>query len=111
MAGPQLCAYFKYGHCKYMSNCRNRHVQDVCDIDKCDGKSCEKRHPKPCRYFQTFGRCKYNPCSYSHVDSLIHVKIGKLESLIDMMRSEIEDLKQSLKMNQEKTKKIGVKSQ
>ena len=46
MAGPQLCAYFKYGHWKYMSNCRNRHVQDVCDIDKCDGKSCEKRRPK-----------------------------------------------------------------
>ena len=94
MAVPQVCIYFKYGHCKYKNNCRNRHIEDLCDTDNCDGRACEKRHPKSCRYFEIFGRCKYNPCSFSHVaGSLVHDKLGKLESLIDVMKHKIDVLK------------------
>ena len=79
----------------------------MCDTDNCDGISCEKRHPKSCRYFEIFGRCKYNPCSYSHVaGSLVYEKLGNLESLVDVMKREINVLKQSLKMNEEKTKEL-----
>ena len=107
MAVPQVCIYFKYGHCKYKNNCRNRHIEDLCDTDNCDGRACEKRHPKSCRYFEIFGRCKYNPCSCSHVaGSLVHDKLGKLESLIDVMKHKIDVLKQSLVMNEEKTKEL-----
>ena len=107
MAVSQVCIYFKYGHCKYKNKCRNNHIEDLCDTDNCDGRSCDKRHPKACRYFEIFGRCKYNPCSYSHVaGSLVHDKLGNLESLINVMKHEIDVLKQSLKMNEEKTKKL-----
>ena len=61
-----VCYYFKYGHCKFQSNCRNKHVEDLCENPSCEIAACEKRHPKKCKYFLNFGRCKFLYCSYKH---------------------------------------------
>ena len=99
MAYPQICVYHKYGYCKFQNSCRNTHEQELCDIENCDGKICDKRHPKPCRYFQNYGRCKFNPCSYSHGDNLEYVKINKLESIVQDMKQEMHEIRQILNLN------------
>ena len=62
-----LCVYHQYGHCRYQARCRNRHIDAVCEDMHCEITNCERRHPLSCKYFETFGRCRFNPCSYAHV--------------------------------------------
>ena len=63
-----VCKYFKFGYCKYQNSCRFKHVDTICDNLRCEIVSCEKRHPKDCKYFREFGRCKFSPCSFKHVN-------------------------------------------
>ena len=68
MASPAvICQFNKFGHCKFGLNCRQEHVNDICDEDSCDASDCLKRHPRPCKYFDLYRRCKFlDFCSFSH---------------------------------------------
>ena len=99
MAHTPPCVYYKYGHCKFQNLCKNNHIHELCDIEDCDGKTCVRRHPKQCRYFLTYGKCKFNPCSYSHRNSPEHEKLKRLEITVDDMKREINELKEALKLN------------
>ena len=109
MANPQHCIYYKYGHCKFQNLCRNNHLQELCDIEHCDGRTCDKRHPKLCRYFQNYGKCKFSPCSYHHGDSLENVKIQKLENVVHDLKREMDELRQTLKLNADKIRDMEMK--
>ena len=62
-----LCFRNKLGYCKFGETCRNRHVDDICETENCDIFSCDKRHPKVCRFVGRFGRCKFlEYCKYDH---------------------------------------------
>ena len=62
MTQAEVCFKFKFGFCKC-----NRHVTFVCDDYKCDVSKCEKRHPKICRYYRDYKRCKFTVgCLYKH---------------------------------------------
>ena len=97
-----LYTYNQFGHCKYLSRCRNRHVDIVCEDKECEMSVCEKRHPLKCKYFENFGRCRFNPCSYLHVDvdtdvkSDVKEKDSNLEKQITDIKSEIEQLRKLL---------------
>ena len=41
----------------------------MCTSDNCEVHKCSLRHPKSCRYYREYGRCKYNPCAFKHKDS------------------------------------------
>ena len=63
----QICYKNKFGYCKYSERCFKRHVTLVCDDAKCEVFKCEKRHPKICRYYRDFRRCKFTVgCKYKH---------------------------------------------
>ena len=65
-----VCKFNKFGYCRYGNSCQHRHIDIICDINSCEILSCEKRHPKKCRYWQDYGRCKFGSyCSYLHVTS------------------------------------------
>ena len=62
-----ICMFYKYGYCKFKTNCKNKHVTQVCDDEKCSQTKCHKRHPRMCRFFFNFGTCKLgNLCAYKH---------------------------------------------
>ena len=91
-----ICRYFKYGHCKYQARCRNRHVESICEDSSCNLILCENRHPVICKFFSTFGRCKYNPCSYKHLEVSTGNTDGKMVLDIETNARDIDVLKNSV---------------
>ena len=66
MAAPTLCLYNKFGYCKFSERCRKHHIYEICENTSCSISECRLRHPKICRYFDNFGRCKFSPCAFKH---------------------------------------------
>ena len=91
MANENICKFNKSGYCKFKTNCKYKHVNVVCDDDKCDQRVCEKRHPRKCKYFTNFGDCKLGPnCAFAHKDNG-KIKMEKLEQKIDELHKIIQD--------------------
>ena len=68
MAANTLCLYNKFGFCKHGDKCRKEHVQEICENNECNQSECRRRHPKECKYFKLYKRCKFNEfCAFSHV--------------------------------------------
>ena len=58
-------------------------VKDLCKMESCDPINCKLRHPRKCKYFETFGNCKFgNYCAYSNLPSEDKGKIKDLEKMI-----------------------------
>jgi hypothetical protein len=117
MATQNVCPYNKYGFCKHREMCRNLHVAEVCESSSCVISSCLLRHPKNCKYYTNYGRCKFDPCAYKHIDNqntferntqeneIIKAKLKHIEEqLKELNEKEIET-----KLNMEKLKKIEEK--
>ena len=83
-----ICMFYKYGFCKFKTNCKNKHVTKVCDDEKCSQSICQKRHPRMCRFFHNYGSCKLGiTCAYSHVRKNGNEKLEKkLDDLIDTIK-------------------------
>ena len=63
----KICFYFDNGFCKYSKSCKFIHPESICGDTKCSRKSCEMRHPKVCRYYQTEYGCKFrDKCLFKH---------------------------------------------
>ena len=61
------CPHFKFGYCRYQSLCRLTHVREICQNKACEIEECDKRHPRICRYWHDYGRCKFSEyCAYRH---------------------------------------------
>ena len=104
-----ICLYNKFGHCRYKDTCRHRHVSIICDTVNCNIALCDKRHPKICRYFLNYGRCKFNPCSYSHIlNDMENEKVAKIQDCIADLKSEIYELKCMITSNSEKLNQMVV---
>ena len=89
-----ICLSSKFGYCKFGNNCDKTHFKDKCENEQCSGHACFKRHPKECFFFKNFGRCKFGSyCSYNHKTT----KEQKLMIEIEMMKSELNTVKQNFK--------------
>ena len=112
-----VCKFFKYGFCKFKSNCRKKHVLEVCDDKECNKSLCIKRHPRPCKYFDNNGFCKLGSiCAYAHnnhkkneiqklelkIDELIQL-VKKKEEVIEQLVHDVKELKEFFndQLNQE----------
>ena len=73
----------------FCDKCRYRHTNEVCGHKKCSVYSCEKRHPRPCKYQRHYGRCKFKTyCSYSHEKQRdIFDNIDKIAQLEQKMKN------------------------
>ena len=108
MSTEPACPYFKYGYCKHGVHCWKPHVETKCESIKCDGRNCEKRHPRVCRFYNDYGRCKFGEsCSYNHVDrndlvleefKLVKVKLNLVEVKITEKNLEIKLLFEKLEL-------------
>ena len=74
-----VCLHNKFGFCKYGEHCRKEHVEVVCENEECTVNECSKRHPRPCKYFREFGKCKFSEiCAFSH-----NVSVDPIERRMD----------------------------
>ena len=66
-ANESLCKFNQSGFCKYKDHCRKQHVMDICPTSMCTNMTCLLRHPKVCKYFLNFRRCKFGEsCAFLH---------------------------------------------
>ena len=62
-----ICLHNKFGFCKHGDKCHKEHVGEICQNERCNVSECQKGHPKDCRYYRQFKRCKFGDfCAYSH---------------------------------------------
>ena len=116
-----VCRYNKFGFCRFKEVCRKRHFSELCVSHECDVSSCEKRHPKKCKYHMQ-RRCKFGlDCMFVHiveqnVDERMDDKVKQLENEIKNKTEEINEqnnkiceleskLEKFLDMNQQMSEK------
>ena len=110
MATATVCLHNKFGHCKYKNLCRLRHVNAVCETESCDVRKCDFRHPKICRFFRDYGRCRFSPCSYQHDGLSSATKcVKEMKDELEKKNEEINELKILLKANVKKLEELTEK--
>ena len=87
-----FCRRNKYGFCKYGDRCHFRHAKQICINSNCDVLSCENRHPRNCKWYQEYNRCKFTTyCKFKHV------KIDSIENLMDKIKENSNELNELAK--------------
>ena len=81
------CMYYKYEFCKFKDHCKRNHYKEKFkDSDKCkDDKVCQKKHPKPCKRYNSDKSCHFgSECAYHHTESVkAKVSTNKIEKKIE----------------------------
>ena len=67
----------------------------MCTNDNCEVHKCSLRHPKSCRYYREYVRCKYDHCAFKHKDSENDFNNLKSENI--SIKEKIEAIDKSLK--------------
>ena len=79
-----VCFFNKYGFCKFRSTCRKYHNMEICLKNGCEVIKCSLRHPKICRFFRDYNRCKFGEwCCFRHV----HKNIESNKEIIDRINN------------------------
>ena len=106
MSANNVCLFYKFGHCKYLETCRKQHVHNICENDSCEITNCEKRHPKICRYYTQYHRCKFSSfCSFSHrISDLPSHEHENVET-----KEKVDELEEKLKEKEEVIQLLKVK--
>ena len=76
------------------------HVNEHCENELCEIRTCRLRHPKPCRYFRDFRRCKFSNCKFKHI--ILEIENDSIEKI----KREHEDIKAKLIVIDQKMKKL-----
>ena len=95
MATQNVCKWNKYGYCKHGDMCRKLHVNDICENSSCKIICCLKRHPKHCKFYANYKRCKFDPCAFLHVENMNSFEYLKKENENILLK--INDIDNSLK--------------
>jgi len=93
MEAVSVCLFNKYGHCKFREKCRHKHYDEICVKVNCDISQCIQRHPKQCKYFDAYLRCKFGDfCSYLHKPSQDKTDLSNELSTIESTVMHLEDV-------------------
>ena len=68
MALKVFCLFWNVGFCTRGDNCFKQHAEGDCQLQKCERKSCEKRHKRHCKYRNKCKYLKINTCKILHTD-------------------------------------------
>lgn len=94
MAAEEVCQFNKFGFCKFEINCFRKHENQKCENEHCDIQKCSLRHPKRCKYFAEFNKCKFGSfCKFKH-DEIGNIKFDRE---IEMLRKDLENVKNGIK--------------
>ena len=92
-----VCKFYQTGFCKFQTKCKNVHIHNICSSNHCNNNACNLRHPRVCKYFLNFGRCKFgSTCAYLHENqnSLHEQQILKLQTEIQSLEVKIKKLEE-----------------
>ena len=97
----------KFGFCKWEASCNKVHLKETCLLEECDSRKCQKRHPRPCKFFTERGNCKYGGgCRFDHRPPK-HIR--SLVSRLDALENENKTLLKVIENQNMKIDKITEK--
>ena len=88
-----LCKFQNTGYCKYQDKCKFKHVSEKCG-GKCNRKTCQKRHQRPCKFSLKCKRQK--SCEYSHDSNEVSEVEGlkaEEKKMTDIIKEVVEENK------------------
>jgi chromosome segregation ATPase len=104
----EKCLFNDSGFCKFGDKCRSVHHKSICSRKYCD-KSCNSRHPKPCRFREN---CKFlaeDMCAFKHSSNENDDKdLDDLKRQVEQLKQENE--KKQLKLTEVETDLENVKA-
>ena len=113
----KVCGFFKFGYCKYKDTCRKKHNSEICENTSCEIRNCLLRHPKICRYFRDFGRCKFDElCAFKHIEAettsskrleMLEKKVEENKKIIDQLRLAQKKIEKDLKERDTEIRKLN----
>ena len=95
----EKCSFNDSGYCRFGDKCRNVHHKSICSRKYCD-KSCNSRHPKPCRFEENCIFLAKGICAFKHSSSENENKD------LDDLKRQVEDLKKENEKKQLKLKEL-----
>ena len=97
MAQQNVCRYFKFGYCKFLDMCRLRHISEICRNSSCEIRNCSLRHPKSCKYFRDYRRCKFGEyCYFAHKESENENSVVEIRVKMEDNKKKIDDLEKQI---------------
>ena len=114
----EICQHHQFGYCKYEDRCVRTHIAVTCNSVPCLDSECSKRHPRRCRFFDMYGRCRFaEQCSYLHVSyrdqeampssySYRDQEAMPSRTEIDAMAQDISDLREQLQVLRDKNAEL-----
>ena len=84
--------YDKFGFCRYRNECKKKHFKSECEyLDGCKTpKSCQKRHPKRCRKYDS-GHCRFeSDCSYKHLKPKTNEEHQQLKEKVEALEKVVQ---------------------
>ena len=100
----EVCLFDKFSFCKNGVRCLRIHLKEVCQNRECDYKKCNKRHPRPCRFYRMNGFCKFGTsCRYSH---RLPKKVEEQNDKIESIEKENAELKKQVDDQNAKIKEL-----
>ena len=101
MTVENVCRFNNFGYCKFGNSCFRYHGNDICENGGCPVIGCLFRHPRKCRFFLEFGRCKFGTyCRFAHAPS----ENKKTLEEIEVLRKEIKEMKLKMKNTEKEIK-------
>jgi hypothetical protein len=83
------CNFNKFGFCKFGKASFRKHEDVKCENGSCEIWECSFQHPRYCRYFQEYRKCKFGDyCRFSH--DLLE---NENDKEISEIKAKLEDLK------------------
>ena len=109
-----VCQYFKFGFCSFGDHCRKHHINEICLETSCEIQNCPQRHPKTCKFYEFYKRCKFGDyCAFAHRENyqeremtLLKDKIDKLEIYIDEKEIEAGNLNEKVEILENVVKEL-----
>ena len=98
----ETCLFFKFGYCKREDRCSKIHLEEECLEEVCNSRDCNKMHPRPCKFFNKIGFCKYDTkCMFKHKlpknEEKQNERIEALEKTTKMLLKLVEEQSATIK--------------
>ena len=95
MSAETVCIHNKFGYCKHGERCWKKHVEEKCGNRECCVSKCNTRHPRECRYFRDYRRCKFGEyCAFDH-----SVPIDPVVEELKLVKDRLEAVEKEMSCN------------